>query len=113
MLLQADVWLCCSNLLTMSTPPLLLQTGMPMTGLAAVGAQYRLKPEERAVLQQRFLPWALRAGTNCHDLMTLYYEHHIEVRAQGAAESAVLVCGTPTRVSKGSSGFCNVAGGFG
>jgi hypothetical protein len=51
-----------------------------MTGLAVAGAQFRLKPQDRLVLQQRFLPWALRAGNNCHDLMTIYYEHHLEVR---------------------------------
>ncbi|KAF5837961.1 ubiquinone biosynthesis protein [Dunaliella salina] len=55
-----------------------VQTGMPMTGLAVAGAQFRLKPQERVVLQQQFLPWALRAGNNCHDLMTIYYERHIE-----------------------------------
>lgn len=53
-----------------------------MTGLAVAGAQFRLKPEDRLVLQQRFLPWALRAGNNCHDLMTIYYEQHLEVRGR-------------------------------
>lgn len=28
-----------------------LQTGLPMTGLAVAGAQWRLKPEDRRVLQ--------------------------------------------------------------
>jgi len=55
------------------------QTGMPMTGLAVMGAQFRLAPHDRVLLQQQFLPWALRAGNNCHDLMSIYYEHHLQV----------------------------------
>jgi len=60
---------------------------MPMTGMAVVGAQFRLKLQDRLLLQQQFLPWALRAGNNCHDLMTIYYEHHMEVRGHFASHS--------------------------
>lgn len=39
-----------------------MQTGVPMTGLAVAGAQFRLKPEDRALLNSRYLPWwGLRA----------------------------------------------------
>mmetsp|Transcript_8693 Transcript_8693/g.15023 ORF Transcript_8693/g.15023 Transcript_8693/m.15023 type:complete len:240 (+) Transcript_8693:75-794(+) len=55
-----------------------VQTGVPMTGLAVVGAQWRLKPEDRALLQSQYLPWALRAGNRCKDLMTVHYEKHFE-----------------------------------
>jgi ubiquinone biosynthesis protein COQ4 len=51
-----------------------------MTGLAVLGAQYRLSGEDRDELQKRFLPWALRAGSRCSDLMCIYYEEHLPVR---------------------------------
>ncbi len=57
-----------------------LQTGMPMTGLAVVGAQYRLSTEDRRLLQAQYIPWAYRAGARCSDLMNVYYERHFEVR---------------------------------
>ena len=34
-----------------------------MTGLAVVAGEWRLKAEDRRVLNTVFLPWALRAGT--------------------------------------------------
>ena len=55
------------------------QTGLPMTALSVVGAQWRLKPEDRRVLIREFLPWAVRAGARSADLMCLYYEEHFEV----------------------------------
>ncbi|KAK9865652.1 hypothetical protein WJX84_009450 [Apatococcus fuscideae] len=53
-----------------------VQTGLPMTGLAVAGAQWRLKPDQRQRLMSELLPWALRAGTRCHDLMCIHYEEH-------------------------------------
>jgi len=55
-----------------------VQTGVPMTGLAVAGAQFRLPPADREHLQRTYLPWALRAGARCHDLMTIHYERHFE-----------------------------------
>jgi ubiquinone biosynthesis protein COQ4 len=51
-----------------------------MTGLAVLGAQFRLKPRDREELHRTYLPWAFRAGTRCQDLVTIYYEKHFEVR---------------------------------
>lgn len=51
-----------------------------MTALAVAAAQWRLPADDRMLLQQSYLPWALRAGTRCADLMCLYYERHFEVR---------------------------------
>ncbi len=60
-----------------------------MTGLAVLGAQYRLPATDRELLQRHYLPWALRAGSRCADLMCIYYEKHFEVgravRARGGA----------------------------
>ncbi|KAJ9519962.1 hypothetical protein QJQ45_014689 [Haematococcus lacustris] len=55
-----------------------VQTGVPMTGLAVLGAQYRLKPADRQLLQETFLPWAVRAGTRSRDLMNIYYEENFQ-----------------------------------
>jgi hypothetical protein len=57
-----------------------LQTGVPMTGLAVLGAQWRLPAQDRALLNSQYLPWAFRAGSRCRDLMCVYYEKHFEVR---------------------------------
>ena len=56
-----------------------------MTGLAVVAGEWRLKAEDRRVLNTVFLPWALRAGTRAADLMCIYYEKHLEVGGQGRA----------------------------
>lgn len=53
-----------------------VQTGLPMTALSVVGAQWRLPAQDRALLQATYLPWAWRAGTECRDLVTIYYERH-------------------------------------
>ncbi|PNW84693.1 hypothetical protein CHLRE_03g154850v5 [Chlamydomonas reinhardtii] len=55
-----------------------VQTGLPMTGLAVLGAQYRLGPGDRELLQRHYLPWALRAGSRCADLLCIYYERHFQ-----------------------------------
>ena len=61
-----------------------LQTGLPMAALSVAGAQWRLKPKERVRLNTELLPWALRAGNHCSDLMCLYYEEHFKVWAHSA-----------------------------
>lgn len=57
-----------------------LQTGLPMAALSVVGAQWRLKPQDRSLLWSRYMPWALRAGAAAPDLLCLHYERHFEVR---------------------------------
>eukprot|EP00884_Botryococcus_braunii_P014557 jgi/Botrbrau1/23101/Bobra.0243s0038.2 len=57
-----------------------VQTGMPMTGLSVVGANWRLKAEQRQRLFTELIPWAFRAGNRSADLMCLYYENHFHVR---------------------------------
>ncbi|PSC76530.1 ubiquinone biosynthesis [Micractinium conductrix] len=53
-----------------------VQTGLPMTGLAVLAGEWRFTPEDRALLNREFLPWALRAGARAPDLMCIYYEKH-------------------------------------
>jgi hypothetical protein len=49
----------------------------PRRWLHPAGAQYRLRPEDRAVLWRDFVPWAVRAGLRCPDLLCLHYERHL------------------------------------
>lgn len=55
-----------------------VQTGMPMTGMAVIAAEWRLDSERRRLLNTVYLPWAVRAGSRCVDLMCLYYEDHFD-----------------------------------
>ena len=47
--------------------------GFPMTGLAAVGAPFRLSAARRERVKQS-IPWALRCGGNARSLITVYWE---------------------------------------
>lgn len=58
----------------------ILQTGLPMTGLAVLAGEIRLAGPLRRELNTVFLPWALKAGSHAADLMCIYYEEHLEVR---------------------------------
>jgi len=55
-----------------------VQTGIPMTAMAVAAGEYRMKPEDRAEMNKVFLPWAVRAGAQAADLMTIYYERHFD-----------------------------------
>lgn len=55
-----------------------VQTGMPMTAMAVVAGEWRLKQPDRRLFNTVFLPWALKAGAKSADLMTLYYEKHFD-----------------------------------
>lgn len=55
-----------------------VHTGVPMTGLAVLGAQIRLSAEERSKLHRIYLPWAYRAGYASVDLVSTYYERYLQ-----------------------------------
>lgn len=57
------------------------QTGMPMAALSVAGAQWRLTARDRSRLATELLPWALRSGTRCADLMCIPYERHFAARS--------------------------------
>lgn len=63
-----------------------LQTGLPMTAMAVVAAEWRLKSKSRKSLNTVYLPWALRAGAQAADLMCIYYEKHFEERLEDVRE---------------------------
>lgn len=55
-----------------------VQTGLPMTAMAVVAGEWRLKSPDRAILNSVYLPWAIKAGASAADLMTIYYEKHFD-----------------------------------
>lgn len=54
-----------------------MQTGMPMTGMAVIAAEWRLSRPKRKILNTVYLPWAVQAGAQAADLACLYYEEHL------------------------------------
>jgi len=55
-----------------------VQTGLPVATMSAVVGPLRLTRPKRRVLLTRMVPWAIRCANNCEDLMSVYYEHHLE-----------------------------------
>jgi ubiquinone biosynthesis protein Coq4 len=62
-----------------------------MTAMAVAGAQWRLPASDRRMLTTQYLPWAVRAGSRCSDLMCIYYENHLEVPAQRLPRTALFI----------------------
>eukprot|EP01025_Chloroclados_australasicus_P006656 TRINITY_DN12126_c0_g2_i1.p4 TRINITY_DN12126_c0_g2~~TRINITY_DN12126_c0_g2_i1.p4 ORF type:complete len:227 (+),score=20.60 TRINITY_DN12126_c0_g2_i1:204-884(+) len=54
-----------------------VQTGMPMTGFAVLGAQFKLNRQQQQRLWGEYIPWAVRIGSSCEDLICIYYEQHL------------------------------------
>jgi len=57
----------------------MVQTQLPMTALSSFVAPLRLSQSQREKLRQEMVPWAIRCGNNCVNLMNVYYEKHFEV----------------------------------
>lgn len=55
-----------------------VQTGLPMCGLAAIGGGLRLQPHQRSVVVQHVLPWVARQLVGSVDLMSVYYEKELD-----------------------------------
>ena len=51
-----------------------------MAALSVAGAQWRLSARDRGRLAMELLPWALRSGMRCADLICLPYERHLQAR---------------------------------
>mmetsp|Transcript_12910 Transcript_12910/g.16596 ORF Transcript_12910/g.16596 Transcript_12910/m.16596 type:complete len:260 (+) Transcript_12910:124-903(+) len=56
----------------------LLQTGLPVCALSAAFGPLSLTPDERTLLRQRYLPWALRTGRRVKPLINVHYEKYFE-----------------------------------
>lgn len=78
------------------------QTYLPMCFLSVVGGTIRLKSTNRGLLIREYLPWALKAGRACSDLMCIYYEEHFhedltDVRNMWGIVPAPSLHGTKTK----------------
>jgi hypothetical protein len=85
----------------------LVQTGMPMCALSALGGPFRLSTQKRQVLLQHYAPWALRAGTRAADLMCLRYEIYFEEVSSCFQGLFVSTSSTVSKTSRGSD-LCNI-----
>jgi ubiquinone biosynthesis protein COQ4 len=52
----------------------LLQTGLPVAALSATVGSLRLSSQERTILNQHYLPWAVRMSKQSLPLLNIYYE---------------------------------------
>lgn len=52
-------------------------TLLPMTGLSMLAAA-TLKPQERRRFLRVYLPWALRGGARCKELINVFWEEQLE-----------------------------------
>ena len=56
----------------------LLQTGLPVAALSATVGSLRLTAEERDILTNHYLPWAVKMSQQSAYLMNVYYEQEFE-----------------------------------
>ncbi|XVE91628.1 hypothetical protein REPUB_Repub01dG0026600 [Reevesia pubescens] len=52
------------------------QMYLPMCLLSVVGGTARFNEKQRTLFFQHYFPWAVKAGLQCTDLMSEYYEQH-------------------------------------
>lgn len=52
----------------------LLQTGLPVAALSATVGSLRLNNDERKILNEQYLPWAVRMSKQSSYLLNVYYE---------------------------------------
>lgn len=55
-----------------------MNIGIPMSGLGALMAPWRLKPKQRKRLFGIYYPWAIKNGSSCLPLINVYWEHILE-----------------------------------
>lgn len=53
-------------------------TGIPMTGLAALSEPFKLKPDQQERLKEIYIPWAISNGLRAKSLMNVYWEEILE-----------------------------------
>lgn len=52
-------------------------TGLPVCAMGGLFGQLRLSGSELKTFHSTYLPWAMRAGSQCGDLMSFPYEQHL------------------------------------
>jgi ubiquinone biosynthesis protein COQ4 len=56
----------------------LLQTGLPVAALSATVGSLKLSSDERNVLTNQYLPWAVQMSQQSAYLMNVYYEEEFD-----------------------------------
>lgn len=57
----------------------LFQTGLPIAALSSTVGSLRLEPQEREILMEQYLPWAIEQSKNMkHSLLNVYYEEEFD-----------------------------------
>jgi len=56
----------------------LLQTGLPVAALSATVGSLRLNAQERDILNNQYLPWAVRMSNQSDYLLNVYYEEEFD-----------------------------------
>eukprot|EP01031_Cornospumella_fuschlensis_P042126 gene42126-51440_t len=54
-------------------------TGLPVCALSALLGPLRLRPSQIALLYSTYVPWAIRAGVACRDLLAYPYEDNLHL----------------------------------
>jgi ubiquinone biosynthesis protein COQ4 len=54
------------------------QTGLPMTALSALFGPLNITPQQRKVLYEIYVPWAIHCANTSQYLMNVMYEDHFE-----------------------------------
>ncbi|KAG9140122.1 hypothetical protein Leryth_015748 [Lithospermum erythrorhizon] len=79
-----DIWHTLFGLNTNLTGELSLkviefqQMQLPVAFMSFVGASMRFEGDKFKVFYQHYFPWAFKAGLQCKDLMSIYYERHFD-----------------------------------
>ncbi|KYQ93334.1 coenzyme Q biosynthesis protein [Tieghemostelium lacteum] len=56
----------------------MIQTGLPMTAMSSIVGPLRCTWSEQMELYNHMIPWAIKTGRNCKNLMNVRYEDHWE-----------------------------------
>ncbi|KAJ8900446.1 hypothetical protein K2173_025223 [Erythroxylum novogranatense] len=66
------------------------QMYLPMCLMSVVGGSARFSDKQRRLFFQHYFPWAMRAGVQCTDLTSLYYEKHFHEDLEELVENGGL-----------------------
>ncbi|THU62406.1 hypothetical protein C4D60_Mb01t04810 [Musa balbisiana] len=79
------------------------QMFVPMCALSVVGGSSRFSRKQRALFFQHYLPWAVKAGVACTDLMSVYYEKHFHENLEDVRRKwGIIPCPDPKGKNQGS-----------
>ncbi|CAD5183373.1 unnamed protein product [Musa acuminata subsp. malaccensis] len=79
------------------------QMFVPMCALSVVGGSSWFSRKQRALFFQHYLPWAVKAGVACTDLMSVCYEKHFHENLEDVRRKwGIIPCPDPQGKNQGS-----------